>query len=162
MPVPVNSLTRRKLLGVLAGVTAAAGMTTSALAGALPRVTVHRSPTCRCCKAWAAHLREAGFNVDIIDEAEMASVKTRLRVPPSLASCHTAEVGGYVVEGHVPAVSIRRLLDERPNAIGLAVAGMPAGSPGMEGAGAPDAYDVVLFDATGQRSYAKFLGGAPI
>lgn len=158
----MNSLSRRKLLGVLASATAAAGMASLAFAGELPRVMVHRNPTCGCCKAWAGHLREAGFAVEIIDEADMASVKTRLRVPSSLASCHTAEVGGYVVEGHVPAVSIRRLLDEQPNAIGLAVAGMLAGSPGMEGAGAPEDYDVVLFDATGQRSYAKFEGGAPI
>lgn len=151
---------RRALLAAAATLAFVHG--TPASADDLPRILVHRSPTCGCCKAWVGHLRGAGFVVDVIDEADIASVKSRLRVPASLASCHTAEVGGYVVEGHAPASTIEKLLAEKPNAIGLAVPGMPMGSPGMETGGAADVYDVLLFDANGQRSFAKFEGGREI
>lgn len=159
--MPSFVLSRRALLA--AASTIAFVHAAPASADDLPRVLVHRSPTCGCCKNWVGHLRGAGFAVDVIDEADIASVKTRLRVPASLASCHTAEVGGYVVEGHAPASSIKKLLDEKPKAIGLAVPGMPMGSPGMEMGGAAEVYEVLLFDADGgQRSYAKFEGGREI
>lgn len=88
-----------------------------------------------------------------------ASLKSRLKVPSHLASCHTAEIGGYVIEGHVPSTAIKRLLSERPHAFGLAVPGMPVGSPGMEVSGSPDEpYEVVLFGPSGARSYGRFLG----
>lgn len=155
--------TRRRLLANVATIAAAAiAGATPVIADDVAHVVVHRSPTCGCCKAWVGHLRGAGFAVDVIDEADIASVKTRLGVPPSLASCHTAEVGGYVVEGHTPAAAIRKLLAEKPNAIGLAVPGMPAGSPGMETGGAAEVYEVVLFDAGGWRGFAKFEGGREI
>lgn len=129
---------------------------------ALPRVVVTKDPTCGCCTAWAEHLREAGFPVEVVETAEINRVKTRLGVPAALASCHTAEVGGYVVEGHVPAAEIRRLLAERPAARGLAVPGMPMGSPGMEMEGMePDTFEVVLFGPAGTRTFARYRGAAP-
>ena len=89
----------------------------------------------------------------------MAPIKSRLAVPTALSSCHTAEVDGYVIEGHVPASAVRRLLAERPSATGLAVPGMPVGSPGMEVPGSPDeTYDVILFGPTGQKIYARYKG----
>jgi hypothetical protein len=93
---------------------------------------VHKSPTCGCCVKWIAHMRDAGFDVTVRDTEDMAAVKARVGIPPAKGSCHTAEVGGYFVEGHVPATDIRRLLAERPAARGITVPGMPIGSPGME------------------------------
>ncbi len=126
---------------------------------ALPRVVVTKDPTCGCCTAWAEHLREAGFPVEVVETAEINRVKTRLGVPAALASCHTAEVGGYVLEGHVPAAEVKRLLAERPQAQGLAVPGMPMGSPGMEMDGMADAYEVVLFGPAGTKTFARYNGG---
>ncbi|HEX2555887.1 MAG TPA: DUF411 domain-containing protein [Microvirga sp.] len=150
-----SPFTRR---AILAG-TGAVLLAGSARAQALPRVVVTKDPTCGCCAAWAEHLRGAGFPVEVVETAEIGRVKTRLGVPSALASCHTAEVGGYVVEGHVPAAEIRRLLAERPAARGLAVPGMPMGSPGMEMEGMePDTYEVVLFGPSGQRRFARYRG----
>ena len=92
-----------------------------------------------------------------VDTAELDAVKTRLGVPGDLAACHTAQVAGYIVEGHVPAAALKRLLAEKPSAAGLAVPGMPIGSPGMEG-GTPEPYDVILFGPAGRRTYMRFLG----
>jgi hypothetical protein len=104
------------------------------------------------------HIQAAGFQTTVIEMNDLAPLKARLRVPSHLASCHTAEIGEYVIEGHVPAVAIRRLLSERPAAIGLAVPGMPVGSPGMEVSGSPDEpYEVVLFGPS-ERSYGRFVG----
>jgi hypothetical protein len=122
-----------------------------------PSITVHKDPNCGCCSLWVRHLQKAGFTVQAIDTAELDAVKTRLGVPGDLAACHTAQVAGYIVEGHVPAAALRRLLAEKPNAAGLAVPGMPIGSPGMEG-GAPEPYDVILFGPAGRRTYMRFLG----
>jgi hypothetical protein len=134
----------------------------TASAETLPKMVVTKDPTCGCCGAWVEHVRSAGFTVEVIESPEMNRVKARLGVPQDLASCHTAEIGGYVIEGHVPADSIRRLLAEKPSAKGLAVPGMPAGSPGMEVAGMePETFDVVLFGPSGQRSFARYQGGRP-
>ncbi len=127
-------------------------------AGEAVKVVVHRDPSCGCCKAWAARLRAAGFDVEVIDEADMKAVKKRLGVPEKLASCHTAEVAGYVIEGHVPVVSIQKLLAEKPKAAGLAAPGMPIGSPGMEMGSKKDVYEVILFGPEGESSYGKFEG----
>ncbi len=108
-------------------------------------VIVHKDASCGCCAKWVDHLRQAGFKVAVRNEASIDAVKTRLGVPAKLASCHTAELAGYVIEGHVPAQDIQRLIRERPIAKGLAVAGMPQGSPGMETDGRADPYDVILF-----------------
>ncbi len=126
--------------------------------GALPKVVVSKDPSCGCCGGWIYHMRKAGYAVEMIDTRDMASVKKRLGVPDDLASCHTAEIGGYVVEGHVPEPAIRRLLAEAPAAIGIAVPGMPAGSPGMEAPGVRLLYDVILFGPSGRRRYARFQG----
>jgi hypothetical protein len=147
-------ITRRMALAVLAGVPAAVGV---GWAAQQPAVTVHKDPACGCCSGWVEHLRSAGFAVTTIETTRLNAVKARLGVPADLASCHTAEVAGYVVEGHVPAVAINRLLTELPSAAGLAVPGMPVGSPGMEG-GTPEPYEVVLFGKEGRRSYMRFVG----
>ena len=120
-------------------------------AAALPEVVVYKSPTCGCCTEWVAHLRRHGFPVRSEDVAELQPVKARHGVPEELQSCHTALVGGYVVEGHVPADLVERLLRERPKVVGLAVPGMPVGSPGMEVPGArAERYRVLTFDRDGK------------
>jgi hypothetical protein len=130
-----------------------------ARAADLPRMVVTKDPSCGCCRAWAEHVRAAGFPIEVVESASVGRLKARLGVPQDLAGCHTAEVGGYVVEGHVPAAAIRRLLEERPAAIGLAVPGMPVGSPGMEVEGSPpETYEVVLFGPSGRRRFARYRG----
>src|SRR3712207_5751127 len=131
-----------------------------AAAAELPEVVVHKDPACGCCTAWAEHLRRAGFPVEVVEVLDMAVVKAQFGVPEALASCHTAKVEGYVLEGHVPAEAALRLLAERPQGSGLAVPGMPVGSPGMEVPGvAADTYDVVLFGPQGQAVFARYEGG---
>ena len=128
-------------------------------AEAAPRMIVNKDPNCGCCSGWVEHVRNAGFDPLVKEAGDLAPLKSRLSIPPSLVSCHTAQVDGFVIEGHVPAPAIRRLLSERPQAAGLAVAGMPVGSPGMEVPdGAEETYDVVLFGPTGQRVYARYKG----
>ena len=107
-------------------------------------ITVWKTPNCGCCKDWVKHLQVNGFDVVTNDVKETASKRQALGLPEKYGSCHTASVGGYVLEGHVPAREIQRLLRGKPVAIGLAVPGMPVGSPGMEMGTATDAYDVVL------------------
>lgn len=153
-----STYTRRALVGFLT--TLPLLPTWRAFAAAtLPKVVVHKDPNCGCCGAWVEHLRQAGFTVDVVETSAINRVKARLGVPNDLASCHTAEIDGYIVEGHVPAASIKRLLDERPAAKGLAVPGMPIGSPGMEVPDTPpDEYTVMLFGPSGQQPYARYLG----
>lgn len=143
------TISRRMVLTALLGSVAAggalallSGMTSPA--GAAPAVTVWKAESCGCCGAWVDHMRKAGFPVTVHVVDDVDPVKVRLGVPERLQSCHTAEVDGYVLEGHVPADSVARLLRERPAAKGLAVPGMPQGSPGME-TGVKDPYQVVLF-----------------
>ena len=114
--------------------TPATSTPTAALAAAdvLPPVLVHKSASCGCCGAWVDHLRGAGFTVRVNETEDLNPIKERLGVPDGKGSCHTAEVGGYMVEGHVPADDIKRLLVERPKGKGLVLPGMPIGSPGME------------------------------
>jgi hypothetical protein len=134
-----------------------------AAADTRPRVTISKDPNCGCCGAWGEHLARAGFPISVVDVADMDAVKRRLGVPGDLQSCHTAEVGKYVLEGHVPASAVVRLLAESPNIRGLAVPGMPVGSPGMEVKGmAPDTYVVSAFMADGTYSdFMKFTGASP-
>jgi hypothetical protein len=116
----------------------------------LPEVVVHKDPNCGCCNGWIEHLRQAGFKVTAKNESDMATIKQRLGVPAAKQSCHTAEVGGYVVEGHVPAQHIKHLLAMKPEARGLVLPGMPIGSPGMEAPdGRVDAYTVELLALDG-------------
>jgi hypothetical protein len=130
------------MLGVL-------GSTVHALAEELPTMTLWKSPWCGCCGNWVEHVRAAGFKVQVKEIEDLGVVKRMAAVPDDMQSCHTARVGGYTVEGHVPASDILRLLDERPNALGLVVPGMPSGSPGMEN-GEQDPYDVFLLKHDGE------------
>ena len=117
---------------------------------------VARSATCGCCSAWVEHVRRAGFVVRETVREDLDVVKAEFSVPSDLQSCHAAMIDGFVVEGHVPATEIQRVLRERPEAIGLAVAGMPAGSPGMEVAGQNDAFEVILFGKARRDIYARY------
>ena len=118
------------------------------LAGDLPDVEVWKDPNCGCCSKWIKHLREAGFDVIAHDTGNVGAARERLGMPQRYAACHSAKVGNYVIEGHVPADDIKRLLKERPMAKGLAVPGMPMGSPGMEGPRS-EAYQTLLIGPGG-------------
>ena len=149
-----------RLMGRLAGVAGivvavAAATAWVHAASPIPTVTVYKSATCGCCSKWVEHLRRSGFTVDAFDTEDLASVMSTMGVPGRLASCHTAKVGNYAIEGHVPADLIKKLLAEHPALAGLAVPGMVAGSPGMEGQGAQH-YDVIAWDREGRTSvYAR-------
>ena len=127
------------------------GLGTGAGAQAPTAVSVFKSATCGCCAKWVEHLRANGFTPTATNVDDLDAVKVKNHVPQAVQTCHTAVVGGYVIEGHVPASDIKRLLKERPAISGLAVGGMPAGSPGMEG-GATRRYDVLSFDKQGNTS----------
>jgi hypothetical protein len=152
-----NTIIRRRVLLALAALPLMRG---EARAAAKPAITVHKDPNCGCCNGWVAHLRSHDFDVTAIETTALDQVKAKLGVPADLAACHTAEVGGYVVEGHVPAVAVERLLVERPDARGLAVPGMPAGSPGM--GGEPEQYEAILFGGSSRRVYGRFKGDRPV
>lgn len=128
---------------------AAPGAPAAAVLADAPTITVYKSPTCGCCTDWVTHLEKHGFKVSAHDVMDMGPIKDQAGVSPALESCHTAVVDGYVIEGHVPADVIVRLLKERPQVAGLAVPGMPMGSPGMEGP-YKERYDVVTFTRDGQ------------
>ena len=118
-----------------------------------PTVMVYKAPTCGCCEGWVEHLRENGWEVTVEDRNDIDQIKNLLGIPVQLRSCHTAEIGNYLVEGHVPASDIRRLLEEGPRVAGLSAPGMPIGSPGMEVPGRePQPYDVLAFDGDGRTT----------
>ena len=117
-------------------------------------IQVYKSPTCGCCTKWVDHLRDNGFSVSVTELKDVTPIKMENGVPRRLASCHTAITGGYIVEGHVPADDLHRLLSERPKISGLAVPGMPIGSPGMEGPN-PERYQVLSFGVGGTRVYSE-------
>ena len=141
-------------------VDSASGLTASA---SLPAMIVHKSESCSCCEAWVTHVRLAGFPVEVRNEANLNPIKERLGVPAGKGSCHTAEIDGYVIEGHVPVADIQKLLRERPDARGLVVAGMPVGSPGMEAPdGSADAFAVELVARDGStRPYSQYPAKPP-
>ncbi len=158
----MNETTEPTRRALVLGLAASVALGRPALAEGLPTVVVTKDPTCGCCERWVDHLRGSGFTVTMT-EAPVNPLKVRLGVPRDLASCHTAQVGGYVVEGHVPAGAIKRLLAERPQGTGLAVPGMPVGSPGMEVEGMElDTYEVVLFGPTGRSTFVRYRGGIAI
>ena len=139
----------------------AAAAKADATRAAAPEIVVHKSPTCGCCEKWVEHLRAEGFAAKVIDTNDLGTFKQSLKVAREHSSCHTAIVDGYFIEGHVPADDIRRLLTERPAARGLAVPGMPAGSPGMEiPSGQVDAYDTLLIDQDGVATVFSRHGGS--
>lgn len=177
-PIPL-SMTRRQLLSgasafgglLLVGCSPAAdeapkdagASADAAPAGARPAMLVHKDPNCGCCQSWADIAERTGYPVRIVNEADMAAVKARLGVPEELASCHTTEVSGLIVEGHVPLDTAERVLRERPQGLGgIAVPGMPAGSPGME---VPDGtrqpYQVIAFFEDGRTSVVHSEAGGP-
>lgn len=152
------AITRRTALqGALIGL-ASCSLTNLALARSnLNQITFWKTASCGCCKDWVAHLRKNGFQVVTKDVKETASVRKKLGMPENFGSCHTASLAAYVLEGHVPAQEIRRLLRENPAALGLAVPGMPVGSPGMEMGDHRDAFDVLLVLANGvSRVYQSY------
>jgi hypothetical protein len=123
-----------------------------------PVVKVYKSPQCGCCEKWATHLKANGFAVEMVSVSEPGWHRRRLGIPDRMGSCHTGEVAGYGIEGHVPAREIARLLKERPQAAGLAVPGMPPSSPGMETLGVSSPYVVFLIDRGGRESaYASYM-----
>ena len=138
------------LLGVMAASLVVTGARVLAAQADLPEVLVYKTPTCGCCSKWVAHLRAAGFTVRTIDLEDLGAIRRDWKVPSKLASCHTAKVGRYVIEGHVPAADIRRLLETQPRVDGLSVPGMPVGSPGMEQGSVVEPYDVLSFNAAGE------------
>ena len=149
-------MTRRSWLATVAGILAS-GVALGAVpwranaAGVATPLTVYKDPSCGCCTKWVAHLRANGLRPDVKDRSDMAALKDSLGVPKNLRSCHTAVAGKYVIEGHVPAADLKRLLSTAPtDVIGLAVPDMPAGSPGMEMGTRADRYDVIAFSSGGK------------
>lgn len=146
-----NTISRRSLLGMALAAAAplAAGVRLSAQAK--PQMTVYKSSTCGCCSKWVEHMQANGFDVKALDVEDVDKVKKERGVPVSAYSCHTGIVNGYAVEGHVPAAAVKKMLAEKPAILGIAVPGMPMGSPGMEvPSGQKDKFDVVAFDKAGK------------
>ncbi len=114
-----------------------------------PEMVMYQHPECGCCGKWADHMRENGFRVQQVKTLEMVLVKSEAGMPTELGSCHTATIEGYIVEGHVPASDVQRMLEERPALVGISAPGMPLGSPGMEGPYPAERYDVIGFDGKG-------------
>lgn len=149
-----SKMHQRRLVLRAAGAATLLGLAPHAFAQRTEKVTAFKSPTCGCCSDWVKHMRANGFTVEAHDVNDVSPMRRRYGVPGPLASCHTAVVSGYAIEGHVPAADIKRLLRERPKVIGLAVPGMVIGSPGME-QGAPQPYETLAFDAQGTRVFAR-------
>lgn len=131
------------------------------LSRAAAPIHVYKNPDCGCCSAWVDHLKAAGFSVQVTETADASNVRKRFGMPERFAGCHTATLEGYVLEGHVPAADIKRLLATKPQAVGLCVPGMPVGSPGMEVGDRRDAYKVLLIDRRGEeRVFASYVGSS--
>lgn len=143
-------LDRRAVLGIIStfAVTTWTGI---ASAANLPAIVAYRNPGCGCCEKWAEQLKAAGFEVDMQDDPDLSARRAAAGVPDDLVGCHTALMGDYVIEGHVPLVDIQRLLTEKPQIKGIAVPGMPTGAPGMEMGESRDAFDVVAFKSDNTR-----------
>ena len=155
-------LTRR---GALLGAAALTSLACGGRASAAPlHIAVTKGPGCECCDGWAKHLRANGYAVSVTESDELDSVKEKLGIPADLRTCHTGQIGSYLLEGHVPAAAVAYLLREKPDGMtGLAVPGMPIGSPGMEVKGAqPQEYSVILFGSAGRKEWARFKGTARV
>ena len=161
----INTISRRLALQLPLVMVGAAVLTQplrALAAGSINQITVWKTPSCGCCQAWVAHLRTNGFEVTTHDVKDTAPFRQKFGMNAKYGSCHTGRLGNYVVEGHVPAKELRRLLREQPKALGLAVPGMPTGSPGMEMGDARDAYDVLLVMADGSsRVYQSYPSKSP-
>jgi hypothetical protein len=154
-----KGIKRRTLLGATALAMLLPSLPVHARSGA--RIEVYKSPTCGCCSMWVEHLQASGFEVTAEDVADLDAVKQMAGVPDHLIACHTAMVDGYVVEGHTPAAAVEKLLAERPAIRGLAVPGMPAGSPGMPSP-EPERYDVIAFGEGEDRVFMSFVETDPV
>ena len=144
----MNVIRRTLLLSIIVG-------TTSAWAQSATPIEVFKSPSCGCCEKWIEHLQQNGFKVKAQNVSDVSAMRKTMGLPDRFSSCHTARIGNYLVEGHVPAADIRRLLAEKPKALGLAVPSMPPGSPGMESS-KPIPYETLLVQADGSyRTFAK-------
>ena len=146
----------------IAGIVVAGAVLVGGMAAAqrpAPLVEVYKSPTCGCCANWVNHLEALGFRTRVTDVEDITTVKTSKGVPARLASCHTGVVNGYVLEGHVPAADVQRLLKDKPAVVGLAVPGMPIGSPGMEAGSTVQRYDVLTFTRQGDTKVFASYGG---
>jgi hypothetical protein len=155
-------VTRRR---ALLGSAALASLALSRATAAEPvHIAVTKGPGCECCEGWAKHLRANGYTVSVTEAEDLDAVKTKLGIPEDLRTCHTGQIGEYLLEGHVPAVAVGYLLREKPEGmIGVAVPGMPVGSPGMEVKGAKlDEYSVILFGPAGRRVWARYKGAAEL
>lgn len=156
--------TRRQFLAASAASSAAAVAALLAgrhelLAATGPVITVYKDPSCGCCAKWCKHMEANGFTVQARDVENVDEVKRTMHVPDALQSCHTAVVGRYVVEGHVPADLVKKVLAEHPAILGLAAPGMPVGAPGMEQDGKKDRYDIIAFDRAGKTRVYATRGG---
>ena len=148
--------TKLMLIGGLALAAVVLGSPPDHLPAQGPAMTVYKTPTCGCCAKWVDHMKSAGFKVQVQDMDDLTEIKQASGVPIPIRTCHTAVVSGYVIEGHVPADLVKKVLAEKPKMTGIAVPGMPVGSPGMESGNQKSPYDVVLFDKTGKTTvYAK-------
>ena len=146
-----NSLmTRRNAILATGAAVISLAANGAASAGPLPALKAYRNPGCGCCEKWAASLVAAGFQIEMFDDPELDKRRAAAGVPAEIAGCHTAYVGNFIIEGHVPAADIIRFIAEKPEARGLAVVGMPVGSPGMEMDGTKEPFDVLLFTAQGK------------
>lgn len=143
-----------KLFRALSPIAVSLALLACSQAAAAATLEVFKSPYCGCCGAWVEHMRAAGFTVNVTEVEDMANFGSQLGVPEKLRSCHTTKAGKYLIEGHVPAADVKRLLKEQPNALGIAVPGMPAGSPGMDQGPEKEPYKTILFTAKGERVFA--------
>ena len=148
-------ISRRTLLSSVA-TALVVGVVPNSFAAPAPNMKVYKSPWCGCCGAWVEHVQQHGFVVEVVELEDVSPVKDHYGIRPQLQSCHTAVVDGYIVEGHVPAADIKRLLEERPSATGLTVPGMPIGSPGMEQGHHKDPYAVLLFSDTSIKVFSEY------
>jgi len=159
----MQSMARRPLLQLALFGAIGLALPQAARAAGPQAISVWKTPTCGCCKEWVAHLDKNGFKAAVNDVEDTAPIRQKLGLPEKYGACHTALLGSYVIEGHVPARELRRLLREKPKAVGLAVLGMPAGSPGMEMGDRRDAYDVLLVLADGSaRVYQSYPAKLPV
>lgn len=133
-----------------------AALTLASMAASAASLEVYKSPTCGCCIKWVEHMRENGFDVKVHETQNLQPIKEKAGLRAGLGSCHTAFIDGYTIEGHVPAKEVKRLLEERPEAVGLTVPAMPIGSPSMEMGDRQDPYQVLLFDDKGTKVYAQY------
>ena len=139
---------RRTMLRMAASV----AILTMAQSAAAATLLVTKTAYCGCCKHWVEHMKKAGFDVQVKEVEDVGPTRARLGVPEAMRSCHTSEIGGYAIEGHVPAADVKRLLATKPKAAGIAVPGMVMGSPGMEHGDHKEPYQVILFDKTGKTT----------